>query len=139
MSKVSFSAIVFVAFVTVMAVSSASAQQQPAPAAAKPAASTTPPPATQPDVVLNQLQPAPRAAEMALYRQAKAKSPDDVRKFLATRKYLRQLWVAFPDGKLDADKAPAPSDDVDFGMAVDFNEQLILFSVKLAAGTTESK
>ena len=136
MSKSSFSAIVFVILLTIAVASPIVAQQKPASAPAKPAAAA---PAAEPDVVLNQLQPAPTAAEMALYKQMKAKSHDDVRKFLATRKYLRQIWVACPDGKLDTDKAPTPSDDVDFGYAVDFNEQMILFSVKVAAGAKGNK
>ena len=87
--------------------------------------------------MLSQLDPAPTAAELELYQQTKAKSPGDLQKFLATRKYLRQLWAAFPDGKLDADKAPNPSDDVDFDMCLDLNEQMVLMQVKIAAGSKE--
>jgi hypothetical protein len=85
--------------------------------------------------MLSQLDPAPTLAELELYKQTRTKSPGDLPKFLATRKYLRQLWAAFPDGKLDPDNAPAPSAAVDYGMALDINEQMVLLQVKIAAGS----
>ena len=108
----------------------------PAVAAPAPVAAPAAAPAAGLDA-LSQLDPAPTAAELQLYKETKTKSPGDLPKFLATRKYLRQLWAAFPDGKLDADKAPAPPDDLDFGMALDFSEQMVIMDVKVAAGTKE--
>lgn len=136
MSKPLFSAILLGIFLTIAAVPSALSQQKPIPAPTKPAAAATQ--AAEPDV-LSQLQPAPTAAELALYKETKAKSPEDIRKFLVTRKYFRQIWIAFPDGKLDPDKAPPSSDDVDFAYALDLNEQMILFKVKLGAASTGAK
>lgn len=142
MLKVSFSAILLGILFALAAVSPDFAQQKPSSAALKPAAAATAPgtaTTAEPDVVLSQLQPAPTAAELALYKDARAKSPEAVRKFLATRKYLRQIWVAFPDGKLNADKAPPPSDDVDFEYALNFDEQMVLFKIKIGAASTETK
>ena len=119
-----------------VAVYRAAAQNQsnaPSPQAA-PKAPPGAAPAASPDV-LSQLDPAPTMAELELYKQTKTKSPGDIPKFLATRKYLRQIWAAFPDGKLDPDKAPAPSADVDFGLCLTFNEQMILMPIEISAGS----
>lgn len=138
MLKVLFPALLLGFLLIMLLAPPALAQQKPGSTPPKPTAAAAATQATEPDV-LSQLQPAPTAAELALYKDARAKSPEAVRKFLATRQYLRQLWVALPDGKLDSDKAPPPSDDVDFEYALDFNEQMLLFNVKLAAGSKETK
>ena len=131
MLRVSFLA-ALLALVLGVAAPRAAAQDQsnaPSPQAAPAAAPTAD------SGMLSQLDPAPTLAELDLYKQTKTKSPGDLPKFWATRKYLRQLGTAFPDGKLNPDKAPVPSADVDFGMAVDINEQMVLFQVKLATSS----
>ena len=109
-----------------VAVDRAAAQNQNS----APSTAAAPAPGTD---VLSQLDPAPTLAELDLYKKTITKSPGDLPKFLATRKYLRQLWAAFPDGKLDVGNAPAPSSDVDYGMCVSEKEMWFLLPLVVAA------
>ncbi len=133
MPKISVAAASLAIIISIAAAPSITAQQGAGSTAPKPPAASVP--AAEADV-LAQLQPAPTAAELAMYKEIKTKQPDAIPQFILTRKYFRQLWAACPNGKLDPKTAPKPSDEVSSTYALDIREWMVLFSMKLEGGTS---
>jgi hypothetical protein len=98
-------------------------------AAARPAA-----PQPAPDAALAQLVPPATPEELKLFEQAK--KDGELRQFVATRLYMRQivkLAAAVPAGqKFDPASAPKVPSDVSFTYLIDDNETKLLYRIKLA-------
>ena len=79
---------------------------------------------------LDQLDPPVTAQEAVMYERIRDK-PDEVRKFVATRKFYRRL------AKNPCDPGVVPA-DISFGYAVSLSEQLAGFKLKLHPDTARS-
>jgi hypothetical protein len=88
--------------------------------------------------LIAQLQPPATKEELALYRESKAVNGNlYLKKFIATRKYFRELKALLPGGLPKYDdkegwtKVPRPPDDASFKFTLNDDEADALYRIKL--------